>query len=52
MAQDFARAFGLGDSDRRIHTVDADGVLMASVQALHERLMAAEQRIRELEAER
>jgi hypothetical protein len=40
-AQDFHAAFGLGDSDTRIATVDADGVALAAIQALasqvHER---------------
>ncbi len=35
MAQDFKAAFGLGASDTSIFTVDADGVALASVQALH-----------------
>jgi hypothetical protein len=34
MAQDFASAFGLGSTDRRIFTIDADGVALASIQAL------------------
>ena len=34
MAQDFHAAFGLGDSDKRIVTVDADGVALAAVQGL------------------
>lgn len=34
MAQDFHEKFGLGDSDKTIHMVDAIGVLIASVQAL------------------
>ena len=33
MAQDFAKAFGVGDSDRVIHVVDSGGVTMASIQA-------------------
>ena len=37
MAQDFYAAFGLGDSDKRIVTVDADGVALAAIQALHSR---------------
>ncbi|MGD2079227.1 MAG: tail fiber domain-containing protein, partial [Chloroflexota bacterium] len=36
-AQDFYAAFGLGDSDTAIGTVDADGVSLAAVQALYER---------------
>jgi hypothetical protein len=38
MAQDFHATFGLGDSDRRITTVDANGVALAAIQALHHRL--------------
>lgn len=48
MAQDFGRAFGLGDSDRRIDPIDANGVLMASCQALHRRLVALEAEVAEL----
>jgi hypothetical protein len=36
MAQDFYAAFGLGDSDTSIGTLDADGVALAAIQALHE----------------
>lgn len=36
MAQDFYGAFGLGEDDESIHTIDADGVALASIQALHE----------------
>jgi hypothetical protein len=36
-AQDFRAAFGLGDSDRAIATVDADGVALAAVKALERR---------------
>jgi hypothetical protein len=35
MAQDFKAAFGVGASDKSIFQVDADGVVLASVQALH-----------------
>lgn len=36
MAQDFKAAYNLGEDDKHIATVDADGVLFASVKALHE----------------
>jgi Chaperone of endosialidase len=49
MAQDFAAAFGVGDDDRRIHTVDASGVALAAIQALAARLAAAEERIEEMQ---
>ena len=50
MSQDFARAFGLGDDDRRINLVDANGVVMAACQALFRRLVEAETRLAALEA--
>ena len=34
MAQDFYAAFGLGEDDRHITTVDADGVALAAIQGL------------------
>ncbi|MBK8128134.1 MAG: hypothetical protein IPK53_04070 [bacterium] len=34
MAQDFYAAFGIGESDTTITTIDADGVLFAAVQEL------------------
>ncbi len=56
MAQDFHAAFAVGNSDKVIAGVDAQGVLMASVQALaseleHERAQRRqlEQRLRRLE---
>ncbi|MDH4063125.1 MAG: tail fiber domain-containing protein [Acidobacteriota bacterium] len=36
-AQDFRAAFGLGESDVRINTIDADGVALAAVRALEAR---------------
>lgn len=42
MAQDFKAAFGLGDTDRMIFPLDATGVSLAAIQALHQRLGAAE----------
>jgi len=40
MAQDFHQAFSLGETDRRIATVDANGVSMAAIQALYHRVEA------------
>ncbi|MBK9137636.1 MAG: tail fiber domain-containing protein [Verrucomicrobia bacterium] len=48
MAQDFHAAFGLGADDRHIATVDADGVALAAIQGLNQKL---EERSRKLEAE-
>jgi hypothetical protein len=40
MAQDFKAAFGVGETDTGITTVDADGVALAAIQGLNERLKA------------
>jgi hypothetical protein len=49
MAQDFRAAFSLGDDDKVISTVDADGVALAAAQALERRTAAQEERIAALE---
>jgi hypothetical protein len=41
MAQDFHAAFGLGVDDKHIATVDADGVALAAIQGLNQKLEAA-----------
>jgi trimeric autotransporter adhesin len=65
-AQDFHAAFGLGDSNTAIATVDVDGVVLAAIQALEKRtqelreenaelraaLAAVQQRVTTLEARR
>jgi trimeric autotransporter adhesin len=38
VAQDFQAAFGLGADDKSIATVDADGVALAAIQGLNQRL--------------
>jgi len=38
MAQDMHAAFGLGDSDKSITTIDADGVALAAIQGLNKKL--------------
>ena len=48
MAQDFHAAFGLGTDERHIATVDADGVALAAIQGLNEKVEA---RSKHLEAE-
>jgi hypothetical protein len=42
MAQDFAAAFGVGNDDRMIMAVDANGVCLAAIQALAARVEALE----------
>jgi Skp family chaperone for outer membrane proteins len=55
MAQDFHAAFGLGSDDKHIATVDADGVALAAIQGLNQKVESArrqtESRLQELEAE-
>jgi len=51
MAQDFHAAFGLGSDERRISTVDADGVSLAAIQGLHRLIVEKDLRLRRLEAE-
>jgi hypothetical protein len=41
MAQDFARAFGVGEDNRHITGIDADGVALAAIQGLNEKLESA-----------
>lgn len=48
MAQDWAAAFGLGDSDTRIAAVDANGVALTSIQALHHLIRELRQEVTEL----
>jgi hypothetical protein len=52
MAQDFAAAFGLGDSDEVINIVDANGVVMVAIQALYRRVQALEAEVAALRAAR
>jgi hypothetical protein len=55
MAQDFYAAFGVGPDDKHIATVDADGVALAAIQGLNQKVEArsqkAEDRIEKLESE-
>ena len=51
MAQDFKAAFGLGESDKGITTIDADGVALAAIQGLNQKLEERNSEIRELKQE-
>ena len=51
MAQDFKQAFGLGDTDRAYHAIDAQGVALAAIQALGRLTEEQRQRIVNLERE-
>ena len=55
-AQDFSAAFGLGESDTAVSTIDADGVALAAIQGLYSlvqeqgaQIAAQQQRIEALE---
>ena len=45
MAQDFREAFGLGEDERHISTVDSEGVALAAIQALYR---LSQQQVQEL----
>jgi len=51
VAQDFAAAFGYGESDRTINMEDADGVALAAIQGLYQLSQEQAAQIRQLEAE-
>lgn len=51
MAQDFADAFGVGEDDRHINLVDANGVTRAALQALYQIVRDKDEQIGALRAE-
>ena len=51
VAQDFKAGFGLGADDTSIATVDADGVALAAIQGLNQKVEEKETRILALEEE-
>jgi hypothetical protein len=48
MAQDFHAAFGLGTDNKHIATVDADGVALAAIQGLNQKVEEKDAEIQEL----
>lgn len=48
MAQDFYEAFGLGQGETTIATVDADGIALAAIKALHQKVERQEELINSL----
>ena len=48
MAQDFYAAFGVGEEERYISTVDADGVALAAIQGLYELLHEKDREMEDL----
>ncbi|OUL37785.1 hypothetical protein BV372_00025 [Nostoc sp. T09] len=51
MAQDFAATFNVGESDRFIEVVDANGVALAAIQALYQVMQQKDSRIDELQTQ-
>jgi hypothetical protein len=49
MAQDFKKAFDVGSDDRFIHSVDANGVALASIQGLYALVREQKKQIAKLE---
>ena len=50
-AQDFYAAFGLGDSNKAVATIDAEGVAFAAIQGLYQQNQELTRRVAELEAQ-
>jgi len=50
MAQDFHAAFKVGEDDKHITTIDADGVALATIQGLYQMLQAKDAQIAQLSA--
>ncbi len=48
IAQDFYSAFGLGEDNLHISTVDADGIALVSIQELYQMLQEKDQQIEQL----
>jgi hypothetical protein len=51
VAQDFYAAFGVGEDDMHISTIDADGVALAAIQGLYQVVQEKEARIAAQDAE-
>jgi len=51
MAQDFYAAFGTGEDDRHITSIDEDGVALAAIKALHRENTELRSRLATLEAQ-
>lgn len=49
MAQDFRKAFGLGQDDKTIATIDADGIALVAIQGLHQLVNEKDAKIGKLE---
>ena len=50
MAQDFYAAFGVGEDEKHITTIDADGVALAAIQGLYRLAQEKDREIGDLKA--
>jgi hypothetical protein len=50
-AQDFARAFGLGEDKRHIDSIDSEGVSLAGIQVLYKLVQTQQRQLREQQRE-
>jgi len=50
MAQDFYAAFGVGEDDKHITSIDEDGVALAAIKALHAENVALKREVQRLSA--
>jgi hypothetical protein len=48
MAQDVHAAFGVGEDDRHITAIDADGIALAAIKGLYQQNLAQQKEIAEL----
>ena len=47
MAQDFHAAFGLGNDDKRINTLDTEGITLAAIQGLYQQMQQENSELRQ-----
>jgi hypothetical protein len=45
MAQDLSRAFGVGEDPHHITSVDADGISLAAIKGLNDKIRALQRRV-------
>jgi len=50
MAQDFSAAFGVGTDNKHIDTVDADGVALAAIKGLYQKLLEKDRQMARIQA--
>ena len=51
MAQDFYAAFGVGEDDRHLNSIDEDGIAFSAIKALHRENAQLRSELRQLRSE-